>query len=88
MESVVSIGNNTFVSGKGKIGIIGAGNYTSAMVIPCLAKAHARIKYIASAQGLSAKILARKAGGGERHVGLSKYIERSGGGFGDGHDTP
>ena len=62
MESVVSIGNNTFVSGKGKIGIIGAGNYTSAMIIPCLAKAHARIKYIASAQGLSAKILARKAG--------------------------
>ena len=32
------------------------------MIIPCLAKAHARIKYIASAQGLSAKILARKAG--------------------------
>ena len=62
MESVVSIGNNAFVSGKGKIGIIGAGNYTSAMIIPCLAKAHARIKYIASAQGLSAKILARKAG--------------------------
>ena len=25
MESVVSIGNNTFVSGKGKIGIIGGG---------------------------------------------------------------
>ena len=62
MESVVSIGNNAFVSGKGKIGIIGAGNYTSAMIIPCLAKAHARIKYIASAQGLSAKILARRAG--------------------------
>ena len=51
-----------FVSGKGKIGIIGAGNYTSAMIIPCLAKAKARIKYIASAQGLSAKILAKKAG--------------------------
>ena len=62
MESVVSIGSNAFVSGKGKIGIIGAGNYTSAMIIPCLAKAKARIKYIASAQGLSAKILAKKAG--------------------------
>lgn len=62
MESVVPIDSNAFVSGKGKIGIIGAGNYTSAMIIPCLAKAHARIKYIASAQGLSAKILARRAG--------------------------
>ena len=60
--SIASIGSNAFVSGNGKIGIIGAGNYTSAMIIPCLAKAHARIKYIASAQGLSAKILARKAG--------------------------
>ena len=32
--------------------------------------------------------IGEEGGGGERHVGLSKYIERSGGGFGDGHDTP
>lgn len=48
--------------GKGKIGIIGAGNYTSSTVIPCLTKAQARIKYIASAGGLNAKIMAKKAG--------------------------
>lgn len=46
----------------GKIGIIGAGNYTSAMVVPCLTKAGAKIKYIASAGGLTAKTMAKKAG--------------------------
>lgn len=48
--------------GKGKIGIIGAGNYTSGMVVPCLKKAKAKIKYIASAGGLNAKVVAQKAG--------------------------
>lgn len=60
LERVVSISNNNFISGKDKIGIIGAGNYTSSMVIPCLMKAKAKIKYIASASGLNAKILAKK----------------------------
>ena len=52
---------SSFKEGRGKIGIIGAGNYTSSMVVPCLVKAGASIKYIASAQGLNAKILAKKA---------------------------
>lgn len=60
--SVVSIDNKPFKSGNGKIGIIGAGNYTASMVVPCLTKTKAQIKYIASAQGLNAKILAKKAG--------------------------
>ena len=55
------INDNSFKAGAGKIGIIGAGNYTSSMVVPCLAKAGASIKYIASAQGLNAKILAKKS---------------------------
>lgn len=49
-------------AGEGKIGIIGAGNYTSSRVVPCLIKAGAKIKYIASAGGLSAKVMAKKAG--------------------------
>ena len=48
--------------GKGKIGIIGAGNYTSSTVVPNLKKAGARVKYIASAGGLSAKVMAKKMG--------------------------
>lgn len=60
--SVVRIDSAHSTAGGGKIGIIGAGNYTSSMVVPCLLKAQARIKYIASAGGLNAKVLAKKAG--------------------------
>ena len=49
-------------AGSGKMGIIGAGNYTGATVVPCLKKAGAKVKYIASAGGLSAKTMAKKAG--------------------------
>ena len=46
----------------GKIGIIGAGNYTSSTVVPNLKKAGANVKYIASAGGLTAKVVAKKLG--------------------------
>ena len=62
IERVVKVEGKAFVASKGKIGIIGAGNYTSSMVVPCLTKAGAKIKYIASAGGLNAKVLAKKAG--------------------------
>lgn len=42
------------------IGIIGAGNFTSSTIIPSLNKLKAPVKYIASAGGLSSKILAKK----------------------------
>lgn len=61
-KCVVKIETSGFKAGEGSIGIIGAGNYTSSMVVPCLTKAGAKIKYIASARGLNAKILAKKAG--------------------------
>lgn len=62
IERVVAVEGGKFKPGNGKIGIIGAGNYTSGMVIPSLKKAGATVKYIASAGGLNAKILAKKAG--------------------------
>ncbi len=61
-ERVVRLHENKFEASDKKFGIIGAGNYASSMIVPCLTKAKAPIKYIASAQGLSAKILAKKAG--------------------------
>ena len=61
IERVVRIEGKSFAPGRGKVGIIGAGNYTSSMVVPCLNKAEASIKYIASAGGLNAKVLAKKA---------------------------
>ncbi|MBR4921981.1 MAG: bi-domain-containing oxidoreductase [Prevotella sp.] len=48
--------------GKGKIGIIGAGNYTSSTVVPNLKKAKAQVKYVASQGGLTAKVVAKKMG--------------------------
>lgn len=60
-ETTISVGSHDFRTGKGVIGIIGAGNFTSSTIIPALNKVNANIKYIASAQGLSAKILAKKA---------------------------
>jgi len=56
----VSINNNTFVGGKGVLGIIGAGNFTSAMILPSLKKTRAELKYIASSGGLSGTTLAKK----------------------------
>lgn len=59
-KSTVKIESANFSPSKGKLGIIGAGNFTSATMLPALQKANASIKYIASAQGLSAKVLAKK----------------------------
>ncbi len=44
------------------IGIIGAGNFTGATVLPAFKHLSANIKYIASASGLSAATLAKRAG--------------------------
>lgn len=62
IDTVIEVTPTTFSASKGQIGIIGAGNFTSATMLPALKKAKANIRYIASAQGLSAKILAKKAG--------------------------
>lgn len=61
-----------YTAGRKKIGIIGAGNFTASTVVPALVKAKAHIKYIASAQGLSAKVLAKKA---EAEYAASDYSE-------------
>jgi len=58
----VSIPSNSFQPGKGTVGIIGAGNFTSAMILPCLKKTPARLKFISSSGGLSGTTLAKKYG--------------------------
>lgn len=71
-DSRIKIDSVGFKSSKGKMGIIGAGNFTMATMLPALQKANASIKYICSAQGLSAKIAAKKV-----HVefAISNYEE-------------
>lgn len=56
----VALNNNSFEKQKGVVGIIGAGNFTSAMILPSLKKANASIKTIASSGGLSGTTMAKK----------------------------
>lgn len=58
----VSVASNSFKPGKGTVGIIGAGNFTSAMILPCLKKTPAKLKFISSSAGLSGTTLAKKFG--------------------------
>lgn len=61
--SVIEVVKDLKFDKAGKsFGIIGAGNFTSSTIIPQLKNANASIKYIASAGGLSSKILAKKGG--------------------------
>jgi predicted dehydrogenase/threonine dehydrogenase-like Zn-dependent dehydrogenase len=56
----VNVASNQLAAGKGTVGIIGAGNFTSAMILPCLKKTPANLKYISSSGGLSGTTLAKK----------------------------
>ena len=59
---VVTISSRSFQKGTGVIGIIGAGNFTSATLLPALKPLNAQLKYIVSAGGMSASTLAKRAG--------------------------
>lgn len=56
----IEVFTNKQTQGKGIIGIIGAGNFTSAMILPCLKKNSANLKFISSSSGLTGTILAKK----------------------------
>ena len=59
-SDLIKITNQTFQNSEGVIGIIGAGNFTSSIIIPMLKKSNCSIKYIASSKGLSGTTLAKK----------------------------
>ena len=61
-RTAVSIDNRSFHGSKGVIAIIGAGNFTSATVLPALKPLNAKLKYIISAGGLTASTMAKRAG--------------------------
>jgi len=58
----VRFAENTFAGGKGTMAIVGAGNFTQAMILPSLKKVGAEMKYIVSSGGLSSTTLAKKYG--------------------------
>jgi predicted dehydrogenase/threonine dehydrogenase-like Zn-dependent dehydrogenase len=61
----VTVTERAFTTGSGTMGILGAGNFTKAMILPCLKKIGAPVKYLASASGLSGTIAAQKFGVGQ-----------------------
>ena len=60
LNRTVSIPSAQYKGGKGTMAIIGAGNFTQAMILPSLKKAGANMKYIMSSGGLSSTTLAKK----------------------------
>lgn len=58
----IQLNTNKFEARKGVLGIVGAGNFTSAMILPSLKKLNANIKTIASSGGLSGTTMAKKYG--------------------------
>jgi predicted dehydrogenase/threonine dehydrogenase-like Zn-dependent dehydrogenase len=59
-DTSIRLNENSFEGQKGVLGIIGAGNFTKAVIAPMLSKLNANVKYIASARGLSGTIVAKK----------------------------
>jgi predicted dehydrogenase len=49
-------------AGQAVVGVIGAGNFSKGVLMPCLAKTPARIAYVADLNGAAAQHLARKFG--------------------------
>ena len=60
LNRVVTITPQSYAGHKAIVGIIGAGNFTSAMILPSLKKCQTAVKYIASSGGLSSTTLAKK----------------------------
>jgi len=68
----ILIQESKYIVGNDCIGIIGAGNFASSILVPKLTKSNVSIKYIADIQGLSAKALAKKA---NAKIATSDYFE-------------
>lgn len=58
--TTVTVSKSSPLASQGRIGIIGAGNFTKMTLMPALKKVGASVSFISSAGGLSAKSLANK----------------------------
>lgn len=59
--TAVKYQTRSFIESKGVVAVIGAGNFTSATLLPTLKPLNPQLKYIVSAGGLSASTLAKRA---------------------------
>lgn len=77
LSSKIAVNSNLSRPTSGVIGIIGAGNFTSSMIVPTLSKLGANIRYIASSKGLSSTLLAKKYGIGYSTTDYSEILNDS-----------
>lgn len=75
LSATVLVNERSFSGSTGVVGVIGAGNFASSMIIPTLAKLKTHIKYIASAKGLSATTLAKKYGIGQSTTDVKVVLD-------------
>lgn len=61
-RAAVTVNNHSFTNSTGVVAIVGAGNFTSATLLPALKPLNAKLKYIVSAGGLTASTLAKRYG--------------------------
>lgn len=61
-NQTISVSASSFKKDIPGIGLIGAGNFASSTILPSLKYAGANVRSVASAKGLTAKILAKKIG--------------------------
>lgn len=59
-KSTVRVSRAVVQPGRGSMAVIGAGNFTQAMILPALKEADAPLKYLVSSGGLSSTQLAKK----------------------------
>ncbi|GAB4044461.1 bi-domain-containing oxidoreductase [Spirosoma jeollabukense] len=62
LSPTIRLRDPVYSRSSGTVGIIGAGNFTDATLLPALKASGANLKIIASASGLNATLLARKYG--------------------------
>ena len=62
LTQTITLEDSSFTGQKGVLGIIGAGNFTSMTVLPCLKRTSAHLKMIASSGGKSGTQCAKKYG--------------------------
>jgi len=74
-QSTITYKQKDLSAQKGIIGIIGAGNFTSAVILPTLKRNNEQVKTIASANGLSAAILAKKFGISKASSDLNEILD-------------
>ncbi|QJW91167.1 Gfo/Idh/MocA family oxidoreductase [Spirosoma taeanense] len=74
LSSTVVLREAQYGGGTGTVGLIGAGNFTGATLLPALKAAGANLKTIASAGGLNATLLANKHGVAESTTDYRQII--------------